>query len=190
MQHVNNIAKYTFIPNKTTIDHVLIEKSSANLNTSFKILNKRDVVTSDHLPILFAIAFTPFIPTESQSRMCIAWNQCTQQNISVYQSHIENNIEKTFIPGSDSCNYSPYFINDSLIDIILQTSKSLSTSHFNRHAKPHWSSEVKQSYAQMLHLRNIWFESGRPRDQSQVLLSYKQAKTAFRRTERHARELY
>ena len=70
----------------------------------------------------------------------------------------------------------------------MNASATLPKSNFNKNAKPHWSAKVKESYTRALRLRNEWFKAGRPKDHSTHFLAYKEAKTAFRRTERRARE--
>ena len=57
LQQVHGMSsRYTFIPNKTYIDHILVGKRETIRYTLFNILNESDVITSDHLPIISSLS--------------------------------------------------------------------------------------------------------------------------------------
>ena len=141
-------------------DHIIEKRQSHQLR--IRLLHKGKDLTLDQL---CAIAQTP---------------KTIEHNPSAVNAVIlceENNIE-----------FTPDFVNKEIVNIILNASATLPKSNFNKYAKPHWSAKVKESYTRALRLRNEWFKAGRPKGHSTYFLAYKEAKTAFRRTERRARE--
>ena len=64
-------------------------------------------------------------------------------------------------------------------------------SKFNQFTKPYWTKEVKEAHTQSRNLRRIWITENRPRGkQNQSYLNYKNAKSSFRKLQRHESEKY
>jgi len=188
---IDRLSNYTFIPNKTTLDYILMEKSSVHLTISFNIVNERDILTSDHLPIVARLATPLRLTNEAKPRRtCIAWNKCTQTHIAQYNYDVERRVTD-LLTQTEATDLTPDFINATITGILHDASKRLPLSRFNKGAKPYWSPELKQAHTEARRLRRIWIDMGRPRGRVSVYFNhYKDAKRIFRRMQRQLRESY
>jgi len=51
--HVFRSKAFTFTTTQTTIDHILVERSAIQTFKSYRVILSNDIVTSDHLPLVF-----------------------------------------------------------------------------------------------------------------------------------------
>ena len=182
--------QYTFTPNKSTLDYVLMDSSIQDSVRSFTIFPEADILTSDHLPLLFQkdqdLVNTPSIMAKSK----IAWNKCTDLHLLTYRNGISEKIADCYT-YHNSCAISPDEINDSLIQILHDAANKLPKSKFNKRAKPYWSNEVKTAHALAREKRRQWIDEGRPRgNEFEAYTRYKDAKRLFRLTQRQHRTAY
>ena len=134
-------AWFTYTPNKTSIDHRIVENAYKHLYTSFSILDEREIMTSDHLPLLFSVKKNSFTPSIISPRKTIDWQKCNDHHISAYKSEIDRGATK-ILCEENNIEFTPDFVNKEIVNIILNASATLPKSNFNKNAKPHWSAKV------------------------------------------------
>ena len=184
---------YTFIPNKTTIDHIFVEKSLIELIDSFTIVDEKDIVSSDHRPMLFSITSKLVTSSYIQPPSRIAWNRCSPIDTSHYNMQVDRQVQESicYQVTTETPVLRPNYIHELLTDIIHASAAKLPRSKFNKRAKPYWSAEVKAAHTSNRYYRKRWIEDGRPRTRDiQSYIRYKDAKREFRRVHRQHREAY
>jgi len=194
-QCLPNNVPYTFIPNRSSIDHFLIENTSYSLVAAFTSVSEADVITSDHIPTMLHTNIK--IRTQSCVTICnkgIAWNKCTDINYIAYETLVANKIlqnNDTLFENNTSYLYDPDTINDLLTQVLHSSASVLPQSKFNKSAKPYWSKEVKEAHSLARKYRREWLSAGRPRGRENATFNnYKIAKTSFRRTQRQHQQEY
>jgi len=139
---------YTFIPNKKTIDHIFVEKSIIELIDSFTIVDAKDIVSSDHRPMLFSITSKLVTSSDIQPPSPIDSNRCSPIDTSYYNMQVDRQVQES-IWSQDTTETSelrPNYIHELLTDIIHESAAKLPRSKFNKRAKPYWLAEVKTAH--------------------------------------------
>ena len=181
---------YTYVPTRSILDYVLVERAASHIITDYSVAKPEEVLTSDHLPVLFQLSFGGErlnIGPRTKPRN-INWLKCNDSHLSLYRQEIENEVTRLFKTHNvdDLC---PDMLNSALLNILQESEKHLPKTTFNTSAKPYWCPELKHAHAQARYFRSNWLQTGRPRgcdDQSYV--EYKSAKSSFRRLQRQCIE--
>ena len=172
---------YTFVPTKTSLDHVIVDCNISRYIRSFKVADYRDILTSDHLPITVTLDITGEYSQITAPRFTTAWHKCTGEHINRYQKTLEN--ELNCIINTDSNDCDPEFLNSVIVKALHAAEREIPRSKFNEHAKPYWCPEIKAAHARARQMRRVWKSLNKPRDvQSQAYKQYKEAKAMFMRT--------
>ena len=134
----------TFMPTGKSIDHILTASTSVKMFTRCIIEDECNIMTSDHLPIIFSFNAAPVLRPDPPSRINIAWNKCNDDHFKNYQAILES--ELYCILATDCSKCCPDFLNKILIDAVHNASKVLPLSRFNKRAKPYWCEEIKNAH--------------------------------------------
>ena len=181
--------RYSFIPTRSMIDHILVDRSLENNVTDFHVIDGNEfVLTSDHLPLIATFNLREatstnvnFCSENSQRNDMIAWRKITSDAITQYQSHIETACRD--LPSDGLCA-------DELanrITHVLHTAakKSLPHNKYNKHLKPYWTDNVKEAHRIARFKRRLRITEGRPRGSNHTSYTeYKLAKARFQKLQR------
>ena len=103
---------YTFIPTKSTIDHILLEETSICNIEKFSILPESDILTSDHLPLFMSNTVDCVLKQSSPFKQSIAWVKCSDTVLESYHNEV---LQKLSASISQSNQQDPNEINNALI---------------------------------------------------------------------------
>ena len=184
---------YSFCPNKTMLDHILINEGYLSEVTQCYILTEDKIVTSDHLPIVVGLtANSRYNKTEPENtplhEKCIAWHKITTNHIEQYQLQLNTFLMDNLTLNDHNQDNISHVITNAMH---FAADKTLPKSKFNKFTKPYWTKEVKGAHTISRNLRRIWINENRPRGrQHQSYLNYKNAKAIFRKLQRQESERY
>ena len=107
---------YTYTKSRSTIDHILVEKPFLVKCTNFRTLPEKDIVTSDHLPLIVNIELSePYNSFDTEYMPGnIAWNKCTQSNLQDYAVLLEKNLTNIQNHNDVTPNYLSNFSVDTI----------------------------------------------------------------------------
>lgn len=176
---------FTFIPNKTTIDHVLVDVDSRHNVISYHVLDSSEVPTSDHKPIIVTYQAECRYTKHNPPMYTLSWDKCTQENLTAYQQVLNQELNCILNINCDKCE--PDFLNTIIVNAIKAAEHQIPRSRFNPSAKPYWNKDVKATHVIMKQWRREWLNENQPRYADNITYArYKQAKADFRRTQRRA----
>ena len=141
---------FTYTPAETMIDYFLADETLVPLVRKCEILDDtRCVIPSDHLPIPMKIDYDISISSLHVNRTgknCIQWHKITSDDISAYSDCLANNLmEFDALKDVDDAAV----LVESLTNAIHKSAEStLRKSTFNSHAKPYWTTQLKEAHAQ------------------------------------------
>lgn len=180
---MNKPDKYTYVTTETSIDHVITGYSFSRNVRTFDIIDTADVLTSDHLPILVSFEAQCRYANAPPPRQTLAWNKCTDEHITLYQTVLEQELNCILNTNCDKCQ--PDLLNAIIVNAIKNASCCIPRSTFNARAKPYWCPALKEAHSRARQFRRAWVCDNQPRtEESRTYVQYKQAKTAFRRLQR------
>ena len=193
MSNIKNGPDYTFCPNKTMLDHILINEGYFSEVIQCYILTEDKILTSDHLPIVIRLTAnyrndTPEPENKLIHEKCISWHKITSNHIEQYQSQLNTILMDKLNPNDFNQDNISHIITNAMH---VAADKTLPKSKFNKFTKPYWTKEVKEAHTISRNLRRIWINENRPRGrQYQSYLNYKNAKANFRKLQRQESERY
>ena len=161
--------KYSFIPTKAMIDYIFVESTMVSNVSKAYIVNKQEILTSDHLPVFLQVSFDDIVVNMHCEKTTIAWNKCSPDHIADYQNRIAS-----ILQPYETCHESVDVLNDIIVNALHAAENKLPKSKFNRHTKPYWTNEIKVQHSESRRLRRIWISEGRPRGMNH--LSYRNYK--------------
>ena len=178
---------YSYVRNRTKIDHILIENYLTYAVKSFNVITDIEILTSDHLPLILSLWVKGKRQLVQEPSNRVAWDKCTDHDISYYQHKLSN-----LLPKPANYTTPPGSISDFIVHAVLKaSSECLPKVKYNRHSKPYWSQEIKQAHAESRRLRRIWINLGRLRgNEHESYRNYKAAKRYFRCKQRLAFNQY
>ena len=119
--------RYSFIPTKTMLDHILVDRSVERCAINCRVVSDGELVlTSDHLPIVATIGLREATSTEwdlqnevSHRNDMIAWRKVTSDDISLYHNHIEIALDHAL-----SNDDSPNGMSDRITNVYMPPHKA------------------------------------------------------------------
>ena len=84
----DELNRCTYIPKRTTIDHILIESNNKACVLDFSVMKEDDILTSDHVPILAKLKSSRALPATQRRVPSTAWNKCIDNDMTKYQDHL------------------------------------------------------------------------------------------------------
>lgn len=104
-----NNNSYTYIPARSTIDHVLIERTFGHMITSYSVAQPQEVITSDHLPIHFKLNHNGEPAHHKPNpNPHINWSKCTPIHLSNYNQELEKQ-ESNMLKAHNLDDLSPRY---------------------------------------------------------------------------------
>ena len=187
---------------KSYIDHVAISDSLTPYLVKCEILPDEVSNVSDHLAIKTEIRVQYTCNESLSTRPITAWHKVSEPDIATmytgpleYQmERIMNNIEINEDMNWDEPNnqYDSLDIEAILSEmscIMLNQSKVLPASKFNKSLKPYWNNTLSGLNKEKKATYNKWKAAGKPRSNNdRLFIEYKEAKRQFRMEKR--REIY
>ena len=173
----NRSAPYTFLPTKTTLDYIMIDRQNFDLVLDYETLQNSDVeLASDHLALLCTISVPGAFRFQGQVKSLPAWHKTTHDMLIQYQLEVNTQLTEFMdvIPSSETEieNYLRVITN-----ILIGAAKMcIPVSKFVPFVKPYWTPEVKRAHENARVKRKIWVENDKPR--GMMHNSYKEYKTA------------
>ncbi|MCG8079181.1 MAG: endonuclease/exonuclease/phosphatase family protein, partial [Candidatus Thiodiazotropha taylori] len=175
------IGLYTFRPTEKTLDYVITNRHLCHLIASNSIIDKDICTVSDHLPIL-TILQVETISYQVPQNAHVAWNKCSNEDISSYQYILGEELSKLEPPRQYSQTNINSFYNSIVAAVHKAAEVALPSGQYNQHAKPYWTERVKQAHRDQRHQRIEWLKRGRPRSPDNIYYkNYKNAKRTFRK---------
>ena len=164
---------------ESTKYNIFVEKSIIELIDSFTIVDEKDIVSSDHRPMLYSITSKLITSSDIQPPSRIAWKRCSPIDTSYYNIQVDRQVQESicYQVRTETAVLRPNYIHELLTDIIHASAAKLPRSKFNKRAKPYWSAEVKAAHTSNRYYWKRWIEDGRPRTRDiQCYIRYKDAK--------------
>ena len=184
----NNSVPYTFLPTRTTLDYIMIDRQNFDLVLSYETLQTTDVeLASDHLAMLctMSIPVTPCF--QSQSKSLPAWHKATSEMFINYQLELHNKLSYLANIILVSENEIELYLSTVTNTLIQEAKAHIPVSKFVPYIKPYWTADVKQAHANARIKRKLWVDENRPRGMiHESYKQYKAAKNTFRNVQQKA----
>jgi len=189
VQYLNDeLNRYTYIPKRTTIDHILIESTNKACVLDFNVMKEDDILTSDHVPILAKLKSSTALPATQTRVPSTAWNKCTDDDMTKYQDRLSQCLTCL---QEENIQDDPNLLNTYVVEAMRAAEQQLPRSRFNKNAKPYWCESLKELHRTAKKLRKSWVTKGKPRGHSfESYTKYKTAKSQFRKLQRQKQAEY
>jgi len=126
LHHVFRSKAFTFTPTQTTVDHILVERSAIPTFKSYCVIPSNDIVTSDHLPLVFQMnmASSNEPITSPTANKNINWKKCSALHLHNFQQKV-NTFVTSLCHKHSLDDLDPEILNSAIINCFREAEKHL-----------------------------------------------------------------